>query len=138
MSFTLSEKARIRYHMGYAGTAMAPSLSAGVPIPLQTMFLLESALNMVLPDAEEIVRVLVSRLDQTDEAIFQCQIRMQAESVDGIKLRANEADSLEREYLRQAARLSDVLHVPLYPFSARFANINSLVPGIQTGMIGVS
>lgn len=138
MAFSPTEKARIRYHMGYANTSLAASLSAGVPIPLQTMFLLESALGLVIAEGEEIVRTLVARLDQTDEAIFQCQIRMQAESVDGIHLRRDEADALEREYLRQAARLSDTLHVPLYPFAARFANINSLVPGTQVGMIGVS
>jgi hypothetical protein len=138
MPFSVTEKVRIRHHMGYPNVAPAPSLSAGVPIPLQTMFLLEDAMNRVIAEAEPMVRQQVARLDTLDEDIFQSRVRMQASRVDEITLRKDEPDALEREYLRQAARLSEMLHAPLYPFAARFANINSIVPGTQVGMIGVS
>jgi hypothetical protein len=114
---------------------MGASLAMGIPFDTQFMFVLDRAMNLILPEAEEIVRMLISRLDQTDEAIFQSQIRMQASKVDGIELRHDEADSLETEYYRQATRLADVLHAPLYPFSARFQNRNGLVTGPQTGMV---
>jgi hypothetical protein len=135
MAFSLTERARIRYHFGYPITGMGASLAAGIPFDTQFMFLLDRAMNMVLPEAEETVRMLISRLDQTDEAIFQCQIRMQASKVDGIELRANEADALEDEYYRQASRLADCLHCPLYQFSARFQGRGPLKSGVQTGMV---
>ena len=138
MAFSLTERARIRYHFGYPLTSMGASLAAGIPFDTQFMFLLDRAMNLVLPEAEETVRMLISRMDQTDEAIFQCQIRMQVQSVDGITMRANEADALETEYYRQATRLSDSLHCPLYQFSARFQGRGSLNAGPQTGMVARS
>ena len=135
MALSLAERARIRYHFGYPVLSMAPTLSAGVPLSTQFMFQLDQAMNLILPEAEELVRMLLGRLDQTDEAIFQCQIRMQASKVDGVELRADEADALETEYYRQATRLADMLHAPLYPYSARFQGRNGLVAGPQTGMV---
>jgi len=140
MAFSVTEKARIRYHLGYPNVSAMASLSAGVPLPLQPMFLVEAAMDRVLPEAEALVRTLVARLDQTDEAIFQAQLRLQAERVDEITLRKDETDALEREYLRQAMRLSETIHAPVYAFSARFANINAIVPqgsAPKVGMIGV-
>ena len=135
MALSLSEKARIRYHFGYPNTSKAPSISAGIVFYTEFNSVLEAAMTLILPEAEETVRMLISRLDQTDEAIFQGQIRMQASKVDGIELRADEADALETEYYRQATRLADMLHAPLYPYSARFQGRNGLVAGPQTGMV---
>jgi hypothetical protein len=135
MALSLSERARIRYHFGYPDTSMGASLAQGIPFDTQFMFLLDRAMTLILPEAEDIARMLISRLDQTDEAIFQCQIRMQASKVDGIELRRDEADALETEYYRQATRLADMLHAPLYPFSARFQGRNGLTSGPQTGMV---
>lgn len=141
MAFSATEKARIRYHLGYPNVSAHASLSAGVPLPLQPMFMVEDAMRLVLPEAEPLVRTLLARLDQTDEAIFQAQTRLQADKVDEITLRKDEPDALEREYLRQAMRLSETLHAPVYPFSARFANINAIVPqggAPKVGMIRTS
>ena len=135
MALTLSEKARVRYHFGYPNTSMGASLSAGIPLDTQFAFLLDRAMNLILPEAEETVRMLIGRLDQTDEAIFQCQIRMQASKVDGIELRADEMDALENAYYGQATRLADMLHAPLYPFSARFQGRTGVTSAPQTGMV---
>ena len=135
MALTLSEKARVRYHFGYPNTSMGASLSAGIPLDTQFAFLLDRAMNLILPEAEETVRMLIGRLDQTDEAIFQCQIRMQASKVDGIELRADEMDALENAYYGQATRLADMLHAPLYPFSARFQGRGGVTNAPQTGMV---
>jgi hypothetical protein len=114
---------------------MAPSLSIGIIFYTEFNSLLESSMTLILPEAEDTVRMLVSRLDQTDEAIFQCQIRLQASKVDGIELRADEMDALETAYYGQATRLADTLHAPLFPYSARFQGRGSLMSGPQTGMV---
>ena len=135
MALSGGEKVRIRYHLGYPNLTSGTALAAGIPFDTQFLFLLDRSMNMVLPDAEGLVRTLIGRLDQTDEEIFQTHIRMQASEVKGIKLRADEADALETEYYRQATRLADVLHVPLYQFSARFQGRGGLAAGPNVGMI---
>ena len=135
MALSPAERSRIRYHFGYPVLSMAPTLSAGVPMSTQFMFQLDQAMNLILPEAEELVRMLLGRLDQTDEAIFQCQIRMQASKVDGIELRSDEMDKLEDAYYGQATRLADALHAPLYNYSARFQGRGTLKGGPQVGMV---
>lgn len=124
MAFTPAEKARIRYHLGYLGVQMAGSVSFGLPRPIQTLFIVEDAMNMVIAEHEGMVRELVVRLDVTEERIFEAQGRMRAKVVGEITLRDNEADMLEQEYGRWAKRLADVLGVPLYAYSSRFSGPN--------------
>jgi hypothetical protein len=135
MALTGGEKVRIRYHLGYPNLSSGTALAAGIPFDTQFLFLLDRSMTLVLPDGEELVRMLLARLDQTDDEIFQSHIRMQASKVEGIELRSDEADALENEYYRQATRLADTLHVPLYQFSARFQGRGSLAAGPQVGMI---
>ncbi len=120
MAFTNAEKARIRYHLGYLGVQLAGSVSFGLPRPIQTNFIVEDAMNMVISEHEGQVRTMVARCDVTEERIFQAQGRLKAESLGEIKLRADECDALEKEYGRWARRLADILGVPLYAFSSKF------------------
>jgi hypothetical protein len=120
--------------MGYPNLSAGPSLSIGVPIDTPYMNLLQRAFTLLLPQAEPLVLDLVERCNQYDTAIVEAQIRMQASKVDGIELRADETDALEREYMRQVGRLSDTLGCSIYPFSERFKSMPS-AKGIQVGMI---
>ena len=135
---TDSERVRVRYHLGYPNLSAGPSLSAGVPMDSPLMTLLERAFVLLLPQAEPLVRDQISKCDQADARIVEAWDRMRASKVDGIELRADETDALEREYMRQVARLSDTLHCTIYPYSARFQALKQLGGRIQTGMIGVS
>ena len=126
---------RIRYHMGYPNLSAGPSLAAGVPIDTPYMTLLQRAFSLLLPDAEPLVLSLVDRLDAIDVRIIDAQERMQVSKADGVEMRADETDALEREYMRQVGRLSDTLGCSIYPFSERFKSM----PGsghVQVGMIG--
>ena len=120
MAFTDEEKQRIRYHTGYMSVRSAASLSFGIPKPVQTLFLLESAMNLILPVAEDKVRQLLNVLDGIECRLIDAQTRMAAQSIDTLTMRKDEADSLEAEYRRWANRLADVMGVPLYAYSLRF------------------
>ena len=133
---TDEEKVRARYHLGYLNLGTPGSLVAGIPMPSQTIFLLDYNLNNILPAAEPLVRDMLGRLDTTDRQIFEAQDRMQASSVENVTLRADESEALERNYVRWAMRLSDLIHVPLYPYSARFQNAGAAGAG-NAGMIPV-
>ena len=133
MAFTDEEKQRIRYHTGYPSVQSAAALSFGVVKPLQTLFLLESAMNLILPVAENKVRSILGILDGIECRLVDAQDRLAAKSVDTLTMRPDETPALEQEYRRWAYRLADIMGVPLYGYSQRFK-----LPGtIQAGSIPV-
>lgn len=122
MAFTDEEKQRIRYHLGYPSVTSAAALTFGVVKPLQTLFLVESAMNLILPVAEDKARSLLNVLDGIECRLVDAQDRLAAKSVDSLTMRPDETMALETEYRRWANRLADVLGVPLYAYSLRFKN----------------
>lgn len=127
------EKERVRYHLGYMGTTFggdnaAASLSFGMPRPAQTMFLLESAIQTMLtnPYVLERVRKILCTLDDLEKKLEEAACQLGVESVGNVKMRGAEPgrthpDLIEREYIRWAKRLADILGVPLYAYSDRFS-----------------
>lgn len=129
MAFTDEEKQRIRYHLGYPSVQPAAALTYGIPKPIQTLFLVESAMNLILPVAQDKVRSLLNTLDTIECRLQDAQTRMAATSIDNLTMRKDEADSLEAEYRRWANRLADVMGVPLYAYSLRFQRSGSTHAG---------
>lgn len=129
MPFDLKEKERIRYHLGYMNSAEnAASIQLGIPRPAQTLFLLESAMNLLIVQAEERARRILNTLDRIECLMAGDAIdNLEMESVEGIKMRPDHLDKLEMEYKRWAQRLADLFGVPLYPYSAR--NAGGVVAG---------
>lgn len=114
------EKERARYHLGYLAVQPAASIQYGIPRPIQTMFLVEVALNNLIEVAVDRVRRILQILDNTETRLVEAQERLAADALDTLKLRANEPDLLEREYARWGMRLADILGVPIYPYSQRY------------------
>jgi hypothetical protein len=117
---TPSEKARTRYHLGYLGVQVADSLSFGQPIPIQTLFIVEAAMDHLIAEHVPKVRSLLDVLDGIECRLLAAADRLAAISLGEIKLRDNEPDMLEKEYFRWAGRLADILGVPFYAYSNRF------------------
>ena len=126
-----SEKERTRYHLGYLATQGAASIQLGIPRPLQTLFLVEQAMNIIIEAAVPRVRRLLKVLDDIEDQMIESQVRLSAKKLDGIELRDNEPDMLEREYKRWSGRLADMLGVPPYPYSNRNKG------GIKAGSVPV-
>jgi len=135
MPLSAEEKVRVRYHLGYPALSAGPSLSLGVPIDTPLMNLLQRAFDLILPEAEPMVRKVLSRCDELDDEIPASAVRLRAIKAEGVELNPNEPHALETEYMRQVARLSDLLHAPIYPFSERFQAMPS--KRSHTGMIPV-
>jgi hypothetical protein len=53
VAFTPQEKEKIRYHSGYLNAQPAASIQLGVPRPVQTLFLIEDAMDRLLPTARK-------------------------------------------------------------------------------------
>jgi hypothetical protein len=120
MAFTDEEKERIRYGLGYLSVSPASALQFGQPRPVQTLFLVELAMNNIMSVAEDRVKRYLGVLDGIECRLVEALDRLAATSLDGLSLRADETDQLEKEYYRWASRIADVLGVPMYGNSDRF------------------
>ncbi len=129
MAFTDPEKERIRYHLGYLEVQPAASIQFGVPRPIQTIFLVETAMNNILQVAEDRIRRIVGVMDGIEDQLIDAQARLAAIQLDELHLREDEPDKLEKEYVRWGCRLADTLGVPIYPYSTRYRNGMGVVAG---------
>ncbi len=119
---TEAEKEKIRYHLGYMETSFAASMQLGIPRPVQTVFLLESAMSLLTNEgAVNRVRGILLQLERLEEQLKQATCSLVAKKLGDLELRDNFPDLLEKEYGRWARRLADILGVPLYAFSTRFS-----------------
>lgn len=134
--FDNAEKERIKYHMGYTGQTTAVGLSYGLPIPIQTMFLVESAITRLDAFSEDRVRKLVTILDKVECKMEGGLDNLEVTRIEQVELREDHIDQLEKEYCRWAAKLADVVGAPLYPGAAKFKTLFG-VGAVMAGSIPV-
>lgn len=120
-----SEKERVRYHLGYLNVEPPGSITLGFPSASQALYLVEIALERLIPSTVERVLKIVDHLDCIEMQMMEANKRLKAQQLGELKLRnsndeATEQELLEKEYHRWARRLSDNLGVPLNPFSEKF------------------
>lgn len=120
---TDEEKARIRYHFGYLNVQPVISIALGVPAATQPEFLLEAAMNRILPAAVGIMRNLVAQMDLYEQKLSEVADYLIATQLGEITLNPESPDLLEREYCRWAMRASDFLGAPLNPYSKRWGGM---------------
>lgn len=120
MALTTQERERVRYHLGYLQVQPAAAMTFGLPRPIQTFFILESAMDRILEVAIPRVRRILDVLDGVECRLERAQARLAASQLGDLHTRENEPDLLEREYDRWAYRLADIFGVPLYAYSKRF------------------
>lgn len=125
-SLTEQDKEKIRYHLGYLETSFASSVAFGMPKPIQTIFLLESAMDLLVNGyAVQRARVILCTMDDYEAKLRAAGCTLIAEKLGNMTLRSAKlgetyTDLLEREYIRWGNRLADVLGVTPYPFSAKY------------------
>lgn len=137
MPLTPTEKMRCRYHLGYPQVEAIGSYNRGIPMPLQTAFLVETSLTQVMEDAIPMVQTMVQTLDKIETAMAGAICNLAVERIGDITMRPgrpgeSQPDLLEREYRRWAERLADILGVPLYAYSTRFSR-----SGVRSGNVRV-
>lgn len=132
-----AEKERVKYHMGYTGQSTAAGLAYGLPVPVQTMFLIESALDRLNTISEDRVRKLVTILDKIECKLEDGLDYLVVDSVDSTNIREDHLDKLEDAYCSWASKLADVLGSPLYPGSPRFRRLFGSGGPAQAGSIPV-
>lgn len=114
---TSDEKARIRRALGFHNAATSASISLGFPRLIQPLFLVDSAMDHLLPEAEAGVRSALAKVEALDERIFKAVKRLAAEKVGSITLNPKETNQLRRERKWWVYRLADEMGVPVQAYS---------------------
>ena len=116
---TNEEKARIRHHMGYLNVQAAATFQLGVPAALQTTFMIELAFTKILPEAENMVKVFVCRMDEVEKQVFGNLDLAEIEATGSVKVDPKRLLKLAQTYKIAQEGLANLLGVPPNPFDMR-------------------
>jgi len=114
-----SDKVRARYHLGYVQIASAYTFNLGVPAAIQTQFMIEGALNNVLPQAEQKFVWVLDQLDMIECQMITDRPNLAATHVDEIGINLKEFRYLREHYLYFQTTLANMLACPPNPFDQR-------------------
>lgn len=133
MALSKEEKESVRYHLGYLNVQPAAALQFGLPAPVQALFIVDSAMDRILPEGEDRVRQLIKVLDRIECLMIEGLDYLPANRLGDLEVRREHIDDLRKEYYDWAGRLAGQLGSPLYPYSIRFKGVE----GRQVGNIDV-
>lgn len=119
--FTDEEKVRLRHHLGYLNVQESMTFVLGLPAGVQTQFQIEGAMNRVLEAAMPQARRHMSILDQIESQMVEDLELLAIESIDTIKVRADEQAKLRDQYLYWRLGLANLLGISPNPYDKRYS-----------------
>jgi hypothetical protein len=112
---------RARYHLGYPEVQPAASIQYGIPRPIQTAFLFETAVHLIVPVACDRVRRILRIMDDIETQMSGPGLaRLAATQLEDLTVRADEQGQLDDQYVKWGERLADVIGVPIYAYSTKY------------------
>lgn len=126
--FTDEEKVRIRAHLGYLNVAASQTFVLGAPAAVETQFIIEGAMNRVLPEAETLARNQLAKCDFVETQILENQELLAVTAVGEISVRQDEFSALLQRYHYWRNSLANTLGCYPNPFDKRFASTGLNVP----------
>ncbi len=130
-----ADKERARYHLGYMEVVVASSFAFAIPQATELQFMFESAITRVRPEAEFRVRAILDKLDEIECRLFRSSEELFAKRAGDLEPNLSQPDDVERELVRWACQLAQMLGVTPYPFSRRFSSLSEL--GGRAGNVAV-
>ena len=118
-----ANKERARYHLGYMTVVVASSMAFSIPQATEVQWMFEDAITRVRVESEPRILTLLDKLDQIECVLFQASSDLFAKRAGDVEMNLSQPDDVEREYVRWACRLADMLGVMPYPFSDRFKTL---------------
>lgn len=125
MALTEDEKNRARQHCGYLSVQESQTFQLGIPAGVQTQFVIEGALNRLLPSAERDFRKKLDQLDSIADMIFEDADTLIALKVGTIELNPKQFRQLVQRYLWGVNWICNMLGVQRNPFDKRFDDFAS-------------
>lgn len=132
-SLTEQEKVSIRHHCGYLNVSAGQTFALGVPAAVETQFIIEGAMNLVMPEALPLVRRLIGICDTVEGQKVDDLELLAVEKLDTIDINQDEQKGLDTQYGYWVNALCNALGVMRNPFDQRLFNkpggINARVSG---------
>ena len=113
------EKSRVRHHLGYPNVEAVSTFYLGVPAAMQTTFMIEGAMVRVLPEAVDLVRTLMARMDSIENQVFCGSDLADVEELGEIKVAADRVAKLAEYYKLAQHELSNLFGVVPNPWDQR-------------------
>jgi hypothetical protein len=131
MAATLAEqdKVRARHHLGYLNVEQAQTFVLGIPAGVQTQFMIEGALNRLLPQALPKFLEMLERLDCVECELFGGIDLASITSISDIVIRPERRKELSGYYQVARQGLANLLGIIPNPYDQR--------TWIDDGMINV-
>ena len=123
MAITNGEKVKIRHHLGYLGVAEAMTFALGAPAAVETQFIIEGAMNRIMPEAESEARRHIEILNNIEDQMNADRELLAVNKVDEIEIRQTEMRELKGEYLYWRNALANLLGCYPNPFDKRFCSM---------------
>jgi hypothetical protein len=116
-----ANRARVRYHLGYQAASPGMGFSYGVPILSEPHYIFESACqNLIAENVPQVIKLLDTLDCIQDQMMNSAKRGYPAIRAEDVEPNLKEGDDLEREYVRWAYRLADILGCPVSPWAERF------------------
>ena len=119
VALTNAQKVKVRHHMGYVNVGQVATFALGTPAALETQFMIETAMNKVLPEALPELERLVGILDAVEEQKVADLELAAVNEVGEISVNQGEQRQLDKQYAHWQAALANLLGVPPNPFDGR-------------------
>lgn len=119
VQLTEDQKTSCRHHLGYPNVAEAASFGLGVPAGLEISFLIERAMDKLLPAGRVRLEQILGALDTIEQQKLDDLELAAVNQVGEIAVNQGEQSALDKQYNYWVAALSNLLTVPRNPFDAR-------------------
>lgn len=116
---TPDERVRIRYHAGYPNSQNVSTSVLGIPSTIESLFLIENAMNNIRPEAEYQVRRILQILDGIESQMVDDLDVLVANQVGSIIINPQEQAKLIVAYDRWVDALCTTLAIERNPYDMR-------------------
>lgn len=113
------QKVRVRVALGYPNVAESATFALGVPANVEIAFLIESAMNKLLPAGRAELERVLGIIDGIEAQMVDDLELVAANQVGEIEVNQAEQQQLTERYDYFVAYLSNMLTVPRNPWDAR-------------------
>jgi hypothetical protein len=122
---TDEERVSCKHHLGYPNANAIQTFVLGVPQALESLFIVEGAMNAIAPGAEERCRRTLRRLDRLEEQIEENSDALVLTKADEVEFREDEFEKIMQRYRYWVGELCNLLGVPgPNPHDARYSQWN--------------
>ncbi len=116
---TPTQKVKIRHHLGYLGVSAVQTFALGVPAATETQFMIEGAMNKLLPESLPELDRHLGILDAIEQQKLDDHELMAVNQVGEIAINQREQEQLLAQYNYWVESLANLLGSCRNPFDKR-------------------